>query len=82
VRVSIRDTGAGMDRSALDRIFEPYFSTKAVGTGLGLTIAKRNVELHGGRIEVDSAPGQGTTVTVTLPVPPPADGGAVSTTRR
>ena len=42
--------GVGMDRAALARIFEPYFSTKAVGTGLGLTIAKRNVELHGGTI--------------------------------
>jgi len=82
VRVSIRDSGVGMDRGALERIFEPYFSTKAVGTGLGLTIAKRNVELHGGRIEVDSAPGRGTTVTVTLPVPPPADGGAASTRGR
>jgi nitrogen fixation/metabolism regulation signal transduction histidine kinase len=82
VRVSIRDTGVGMDQGALARIFEPYFSTKAVGTGLGLTIAKRNVELHGGRIEVDSAPGRGTTVTVTLPVQPKAGVAAASTTAR
>jgi signal transduction histidine kinase len=66
--LQIRDTGVGMDRQALDRIFEPYFSTKAVGTGLGLTIAKRNVELHGGSISVDSEPGRGTTVRVRLPV--------------
>jgi signal transduction histidine kinase len=56
-----------MDRAALERIFEPYFSTKAVGTGLGLTIAKRNVELHGGPISVDISPGRGTTVRVEIP---------------
>jgi signal transduction histidine kinase len=67
VQLQIRDTGVGMDRAALERIFEPYFSTKAVGTGLGLTIAKRNVEIHGGTIRVDSAPGRGTTVEVEIP---------------
>ncbi|MEK6630131.1 MAG: ATP-binding protein, partial [Acidobacteriota bacterium] len=61
----------GMDRDALDRIFEPYFSTKAIGTGLGLTISKRNVELHGGRISVASDPGSGTTVTLSMPATPP-----------
>jgi signal transduction histidine kinase len=50
------------------KIFEPYFSTKATGTGLGLTIAKRNVELNGGTIEVASQRGTGTTVTITLPL--------------
>ncbi len=50
------------------RIFEPYFSTKATGTGLGLTIAKRNIELNGGTIHVTSERGVGTTVTLTLPV--------------
>ncbi|MBP1603430.1 MAG: kinE 2, partial [Acidobacteria bacterium] len=67
IQLEIRDSGVGMDRAALERIFEPYFSTKAVGTGLGLTLAKRNVELHGGRISVDSAPGLGTTVLVAIP---------------
>ena len=62
------DTGTGMDPEALRRIFEPYFSTKATGTGLGLTIAKRNVELNGGQIYVESAPGKGTTVTIELPI--------------
>ena len=66
--VEIADTGVGMDREALDRIFEPYFSTKATGTGLGLTIAKRNVELNGGTIDVRSERGVGTTVTLTLPI--------------
>ena len=68
VRLSVADTGTGMDPEALRRIFEPYFSTKATGTGLGLTIAKRNVELNGGRIHVESALGRGTTVTIELPV--------------
>jgi signal transduction histidine kinase len=68
VRLSLSDTGSGMDADALRKIFEPYFSTKAAGTGLGLTIAKRNVELQGGTISVQSAPGQGTTVIITLPV--------------
>ncbi|MDQ3487147.1 MAG: HAMP domain-containing histidine kinase [Acidobacteriota bacterium] len=62
------DTGVGMDEEALARVFEPYFSTKATGTGLGLPIARRNVELSGGRIDVESAKGQGTTVILTLPL--------------
>jgi signal transduction histidine kinase len=61
------DTGVGMDEEARARVFEPYFSTKASGTGLGLPIARRNVELSGGRIEVESVRGQGTTVIVHLP---------------
>jgi signal transduction histidine kinase len=67
IAVEIADTGVGMDAEALARIFEPYFSTKATGTGLGLTIAKRNVELNGGRIDVRSERGVGTTVTLTVP---------------
>jgi len=66
--VEVTDTGIGMDADALARIFEPYFSTKATGTGLGLTIARRNVELLGGAIEVRSQRGTGTTVTMRLPV--------------
>jgi len=66
--IEITDTGVGLDEEALKRIFEPYFSTKATGTGLGLTIAKRNVELNGGTIDVRSERGRGTTVTITLPV--------------
>jgi len=66
--VAVADSGVGMDQEALDRIFEPYFSTKATGTGLGLTIAKRNVELNGGTIQVASERGVGTTVTIMLPL--------------
>ena len=68
VVVDISDTGVGMDQEALAKIFEPYFSTKATGTGLGLTIAKRNVELNGGTISVESERGVGTTVRMTIPV--------------
>jgi signal transduction histidine kinase len=67
VTVSVRDTGAGMDDEALARAFEPYFSTKTTGTGLGLPIAKRNIELNGGTVEVESQPGDGTVVRVHLP---------------
>jgi signal transduction histidine kinase len=70
VRLTVADTGVGMDPEALARVFEPYFSTKASGTGLGLTIAKRNLESHGGRITVESARGRGTTVTLWLPASP------------
>ena len=68
VRVRIADTGVGMDPEALARAFEPYFSTKATGTGLGLPIAKRNVELSGGTITVLSERDKGTAVDVALPV--------------
>ncbi len=64
--VEVRDTGVGMDPDAAARIFEPYFSTKATGTGLGLTIAKRNIELNGGTIDVESVKGRGTTVRIEL----------------
>jgi signal transduction histidine kinase len=68
VAIRIADTGVGMDQEALERVFEPYFSTKTTGTGLGLPIARRNVELNGGSIDVASEKGRGTTVTIRLPV--------------
>jgi signal transduction histidine kinase len=67
VQLRVTDTGVGMDAEAMSKIFEPYFSTKAIGTGLGLTIAKRNVEANGGLISVTSDRGKGTSVTITLP---------------
>ncbi len=72
VHVRISDTGIGMDDAALARAFEPYFSTKTAGTGLGLPIARRNVELNGGTIAIASAPGVGTTLDITLPAAPVA----------
>jgi len=68
VALRVNDTGVGMDDDALSRVFEPYFSTKTTGTGLGLPIARRNIELNGGTIEVQSGKGRGTTVVVRLPV--------------
>jgi two-component system nitrogen regulation sensor histidine kinase NtrY len=68
VQITVSDTGGGMEPEALARAFEPYFSTKATGTGLGLPIAKRNVELNGGTIAVTSERDRGTTVRIGLPV--------------
>jgi two-component system sensor histidine kinase HydH len=53
-------------------VFDPFYSRKRAGTGLGLTIAQRIVAAHGGRIELDSTPGQGTRVTIALPLAPVA----------
>jgi signal transduction histidine kinase len=68
VQLRVTDSGIGMDDAAIAKIFEPYFSTKAIGTGLGLTIAKRNVEANRGTIAVTSQKGRGTSVTMTLPI--------------
>ncbi|MBM3781062.1 MAG: HAMP domain-containing histidine kinase [Acidobacteria bacterium] len=75
VALAVSDTGAGMPPEVVARLFEPYFSTKTRGTGLGLTIARRNIDACGGRVLVESAPGRGTTVTLVLPVATPADEG-------
>jgi nitrogen fixation/metabolism regulation signal transduction histidine kinase len=77
VAIAISDTGIGMDETALQRMFEPYFSTKATGTGLGLTIAKRNIELSGGTIAITSRKDVGTTVSFTIPVNGPGGPEAV-----
>ena len=66
-RLIVRDSGVGLEPDVLARIFEPWFSTRITGTGLGMAIAKRNVELNGGTIAVASEPGRGTAVTITLP---------------
>ena len=65
--IVVRDSGPGMSRETIERIFDLYFSTKDAGTGLGLPITKKIVEEHGGTIRVASEPGQGTTVTIELP---------------
>jgi signal transduction histidine kinase len=70
VVVRFTDTGRGIPEHELDQIFDPGFTTKGVGvgTGLGMSISYNIVQKHGGEISVESRPGQGTTVTVTLPV--------------
>ena len=64
--IDVSDTGAGIDPLNLGRIFDPFFTTKRTGTGLGLSITKESLEQMGGRIEVTSEPGRGTTFTVWL----------------
>jgi PAS domain S-box-containing protein len=75
VLVEVADTGAGMPPEVRERIFEPFFSTKAVGEGMGLGLALCHsmVSDAGGVIEVESAPGQGSTFRVLLPAAPPAE---------
>ena len=70
VTIAVSDDGKGIPRTELDRIFEPFYTTKAPGegTGLGLSICYAIVQEHGGRIEVESVEGRGTTFRVILPV--------------
>jgi signal transduction histidine kinase len=73
VCIEVSDQGHGIPPEIRDRIFDPFFTTKpqGEGTGLGLSISHGIVADHGGRIEVDSEPGRGTTFTVCLPLSPP-----------
>jgi signal transduction histidine kinase len=66
-RLTVRDTGPGMTPEELDRAFEPFHTTKAVGTGLGLPIVRRLVTDLGGTLRVETAPGRGTSFIVELP---------------
>lgn len=67
IRFVVEDKGEGIPPELAERIFTPFFTTKSQGTGLGLPITRRIVEGHGGRLLVESAPGQGTRITVELP---------------
>jgi signal transduction histidine kinase len=67
VRVAIGDTGAGIPAAAREDIFRPFYTTRARGTGLGLTVARGLIEAMGGRLEVESEPGQGATFSAVLP---------------
>jgi len=70
VEISVRDSGRGMSAEEASRMFERFVkSSDSGGSGLGLAIAKGLVEAHGGTIHAESAPGQGTTVTIRLPRP-------------
>lgn len=67
IRIEIADSGSGIPAADLPRVFDPYFTTKPAGTGLGLPIVQKIVEAHGGSIELASEPGKGTTATLLLP---------------
>lgn len=67
VEIEIEDNGRGIPEDKLEEIFKPYFTTKKDGSGIGLPIARRIIEIHGGRIEVQSRMGAGTRFAVYLP---------------
>jgi len=67
VLLSVQDTGVGITQEDMSNLFRPFFTRKAQGQGLGLAVAKRIVEAHGGRIDVNSQVGEGSTFTITLP---------------
>lgn len=70
IRVAISDSGSGIPEEEREKIFTPFFTTKARGTGLGLSICRRLVEQQGGAIEVQDTPGGGTTMVLSLPLEP------------
>lgn len=74
VHILMKNDGAPIPAEHADKLFEPFFTTKRSGTGLGLATVKKIVEEHQGHIAIDSAPGEGTTVTIRLPGVPPRGG--------
>lgn len=68
IRLGVEDTGPGIPTELRDRVFDLFYTTRTEGTGVGLAMVRQSVELHGGRVELDSTPGQGTTFTLVLPV--------------
>ena len=75
VRLVVADTGIGMTPEVLAKIAGPFFTTKATGTGLGLSVSYTIIREHGGTVHTESEPGRGTTFTISLPVmSEPADG--------
>jgi len=68
IEIIFKDNGMGIDKEDLERVFEPFFTRKSKGTGLGLTICNELVNLHSGRIDINSKKGKGTSVTVSLPI--------------
>ncbi|WP_133500774.1 hybrid sensor histidine kinase/response regulator [Cognatilysobacter terrigena] len=70
VRIDVQDTGCGIPADVLPRLFTPFFTTKTQGTGLGLLSCRRIIESAGGRLDIDSTPGEGTTMRLVLPLAP------------
>jgi signal transduction histidine kinase len=70
VEITVSDTGGGIPEQALDRIFDPFFTSKESGTGLGLAITHGIIEQHDGSLDVESKEGEGTTFRIQLPLSP------------
>ena len=71
VEIQVQDTGCGIPREALKKIFNPFFTTRENGTGLGLAIVRTIIDNHSGEIEVVSEKGQGATIIIRLPLTQP-----------
>jgi signal transduction histidine kinase len=69
VHVDIKDTGIGMSEEQMAKIFEPYYTTKEFGSGLGLTVVYKVIKEHGGEVTVKSRENHGTTFTLSIPIP-------------
>ena len=67
LRIAVGDNGPGIDPDMRPKVFDPFFTTKAKGTGLGMAIARRIVEAHGGRIAVGDGDGRGAVFLITIP---------------
>jgi signal transduction histidine kinase len=67
-RIVVTDSGSGISKADLEHVLDPFFSTKAEGTGLGLPIARQIASAHGGSLTIESVPGEGTRVEVRLPL--------------
>jgi two-component system sensor histidine kinase AtoS len=68
VSLIFEDTGIGLSKENLSRVFDPFFSTKETGLGLGLAMTRKVVEEHGGKVDFQSAEGKGSTITMSFPV--------------
>jgi two-component system sensor histidine kinase FlrB len=75
LRLAVRDDGAGIPLQARERLFEPFFTTRADGNGLGLSIVRSVARAHGGDVDIVAAPGQGSEFVISLPLAAATDGG-------
>jgi len=82
IQLSIQDTGVGIPPEDMNKLFDPFFSTKEGGVGLGLSIAHRIIDQHRGKIQMESTPGKGTLFTLWLPISQEVNDGNRSDRRR